>query len=93
MQQEEKDKFEVGKWYRDSTGDFVKFERFTFDKYSGHEIFFSANVRRSIFQVDNDSWLTKYFDKCNPMTIKEMKDYLPESEWWEEKINDLFPIY
>ena len=93
MEQEEKDKFEVGKWYRDSTGDFVKFERFTFDKYSGHEIFFSANVRRSIFKVDNDSWLIKYFDKCNPMTIKEMKDYLPQSEWWEEKINDLFPIY
>ena len=93
MQQEEKDKFEVGKWYKDTTGEFVKFEKFTFDKYSGYEIAFSANVRGSIFQVDNNSWLIKYFDKCNPMTIKEMKDYLPESEWWEEKINDLFPIY
>ena len=31
MQQEEKDKFEVGKWYKDTTGEFVKFEKFTFD--------------------------------------------------------------
>jgi hypothetical protein len=93
MGQEEKDKFEVGKWYKDSTGDFVKFTNFNFDKYSGHEIVFSANVRRGIFQVDNDSWLIKYFDKCIPMTIKYMKYYLPESEWWEEKISELFPIY
>ena len=89
MIQEEKDKFQVGKWYKDNTDDFIKFKEFERDG----DISFTANVRKGVFNDYIDSWMIKYFSECVPMTIEEMKEHLPESEWWEETTSDLFPIY
>ena len=89
MEQEEKDKFIKGKWYKDNTGDFIKFKKFERDG----DIYFTAYVEKGVFNDYNGSWLSKYFNKCVPMTVEEMGYYLPESEWWEEVNSDMFPIY
>ena len=88
MTQEEKDKFIVGKWYKDCTGDFVEFKRFSDDV-----CIFTAFVRGGEYCNRSNNWCITAFQKCTPMTINEMKHYLPKSEWWIETNNDLFPIY
>ena len=96
MVQEEKNKFEVGKWYQDRDNDFIKFKEFNRDNY----VNFTARVRDNNYRDEIGSWNLTCIVKCTPMTIKEMKKYLPKEEWWvewEEPTkpinNDLFPIY
>jgi hypothetical protein len=89
MEQEEKDKFEVGKWYKDRDGDFVKFEGFNCNYLE-----FTSKVRKGNYCNEESEWnVTAFTNGCVPMTIEEMKKHLPESEWWVEKISELFPIY
>ena len=89
MVQEEKNKFEVGKWYQDRDNDFIKFKEFDRDNF----VNFTARVRDNNYRDEIGSWNLTYIVKCTPMTIEEMKQYLPEEEWWVEQSNDLFPIY
>lgn len=88
MTKKEKNKYEVGKWYKDQDGDFVKFSRFE-DSWLG----FTAEVVNGMYSEFEGGWGETQFPKCIPMTIDEMKKYLPEHEWWTEHSNELFPIY
>lgn len=76
-----KRKFIKGKWYKDNDGWFHKFLRFDNDM-----IMLSATVYDGQY-VDNGTFCgVGYFNnKCTPMTITEMKQYLPEKEWWVEE--------
>jgi hypothetical protein len=75
MTQEEEDKFQVGKWYKDAYSDFIKFNGF-----SGEQIDFTARIRNGEYWRAESSWNTHSFNVCTPMTIDEMKRHLPESE-------------
>ena len=88
MTQAYKDKFEVGKWYKDRDEDFFKFKGF-----DNNFVDFTGSVRDDRYSSMNGSWNIHTLPKCTPMTIEEMKQYLPEEEWWVEPSNDLFPIY
>ena len=88
MTRAHKDKFEVGKWYKDRDGDFAKFKEFDFNYVN-----FTGSVRNNKYSSEIGSWNLSCIVKCIPMTIEEMKQYLPKEEWWVEPLNDLFPIY
>ena len=88
MKKAHKDKFEVGKWYKDRDGDFIKFLLFT-DRH----VDFTARVQNYTYSNMAGSWNEHAVVVCTPMTIEEMKQYLPEEEWWTETSNELFPIY
>lgn len=82
--------FVLGKWYKDMDGDFHKFKEF----FNGDTIYVTATVYDGEYELGNNSCGVGYFNnECIPMTIEEMKEYLPEHEWWAEPNNDLFPIY
>ncbi len=81
--------FEKDTWYRDIEGDFHKFKRFDDDT-----IHYSATVMSKKYIKENSCFGVGYFGNlCMPMSIDEMKMYLPEEEWWVIPSNDLFPIY
>lgn len=88
MNDKEKNQFEVGKWYKDKDGDFIKFY-----KFDDNFVDFVAKVRDGKYDYVSGHWNKNVFTKCIPMTIDEMKQYLPEREWWVEPNNELFPIY
>jgi hypothetical protein len=88
MTQTHKNNFEKGEWYKDRDGDFIKFL-----KFSGRFVDFTAKVRNGIYRNGYGSWSENMIEMCIPMTIEEMKEHLPESEWWVKFNNDLFPIY
>ena len=82
--------FEKDTWYRDIEGDFHKFKCFAGDDI----INYSATVLNKKYIKENSCFGVGYFGNlCIPMTITEMKMYLPEEEWWVIPSNDLFPIY
>ena len=82
--------FKKGKWYKDNEGDFIKF-----DYYDAGYICGSAKIFVSQDKKYEKETTSLTFSKYtfNPMSIEEMKKHLPESEWWVEETNDLFPIY
>ncbi len=91
MKKELRDQFQVGEWYKDRDGDFVKFKEFS-ERYLG----FTARVRNGEYWKDASEWNVDAFTNgCVTMTTEEMKRFLPKSEWWEEKPKaiGLFPIY
>lgn len=80
-----------GKWYKDNEGDFIKFEKFSNDDtfLTSAHIFVSRHGEYS----DGQHYLIASKYSHVPMTIEEMKKYLPEEEWWVASSNDLFPIF
>jgi hypothetical protein len=92
MNKKTRNKFVIGNWYKDDTGDFIKFNGFNED--SGYEyVKYSACVSYRDYYLEDDEWSIEVFENCTPMTIDEMKAFLPEEEWWVTPSNDLFPIY
>ena len=88
----DKSKFIKGKWYKDKEGDFIKFNGF--DRIGDFK--YTARVSRYgvKYYVEMKHIRSRgYFSICNPMTIEEMKQNLPESEWWSEQSSELFPIF
>jgi len=80
-----------GNWYKDNEGDFIKFN------YCDDNIHISQRLFLSQLQTYRNETFTLNKEKYTyePMTIEEMKEHLPESEWWveEQKTVNLFPIY
>lgn len=85
----DKEKYIKGTWYKDRDGDFIKFDGFD----EGGDVKLTAAVLDGECEKYNDTWDSAVFPKCIPMTMEEMKEYLPEEEWWIEPSNELFPIY
>lgn len=85
----DKEKYIKGKWYKDKDGDFIKFSEF--DEYGDVE--FTACVQYDEYASRSCGWDRDAFPECTPMTIEEMKEHLPEHEWWSENSNEMFPIY
>ena len=93
MEPKDFEKYIVGKWYKDRDKDFVKFKEF-----EGDYLKFTAYVRYEEYNSAEGAWTVSSFPKCIPMSINEMKRFLPESEWWDKKQtqnkqSELFPIY
>ncbi len=82
--------FKKGKWYKDNEGDFIKF-----DCHDSINIYGTAKVYKSQGKKYENDVISLTFSRYtfSPMSIEEMKQHLPESEWWEETASDLFPIY
>jgi hypothetical protein len=84
-------KFVIGNWYKDEDGDFIKFNGFDEDL---EYVKYSACIAGTDYHTYEDDWAIECLgDQCIPMTIDEMKEYLPEEEWWIKPTNEMFPIY
>lgn len=92
MNKKTKNKFVIGNWYKDEDGDFIKFNGFNEDIDPVY-VMYNACVAGDEYYLENDQWSIEVFEDCIPMTIDEMKEYLPEEEWWIKPTNDMFPIY
>lgn len=89
MNTEEKTKYIEGKWYKDKDGDFIKFKQFDKDG----NLDYTAKVTNKTYVESNGGWFSRVFPECIPMTIDEMKQFLPKRIWWDENSKELFPMY
>ena len=85
-----KKQFVLGKWYKDKDGDFHKFKSLG----DNDIINVTATVFDGEYECGSNCCGVGYFNnQCILMTIEEMKEHLPEHEWWSEPSDNLFPIY
>ena len=86
------EQLEIGKWYEDNEKDFIKIGKVDLASNTirvDKRIFLS---QLQTYRAESSS-LTADNYTFQPMSITDMKNHLPESEWWVEETNDLFPIY
>ena len=86
------EQLEIGKWYKDNEKDFIKVSEVSLASNTiraNKRIFLSQQQPYSVESVS----LTADKYTFEPMSVKDMKKHLPESEWWVEETSDLFPIY
>ena len=86
------EQLEIGKWYKDNEKDFIKVSE---GSLASNTIRANKRIFLSQLQTYRAELVSLTADKYTfqPMSITDMEQYLPKSEWWVEETNDLFPIY
>jgi hypothetical protein len=86
------EQLEIGKWYKDNEKDFIKVIEVSL---ASNTIRVDKRIFLSQLQTYRAELVSLTADKYTfqPMSITDMKNHLPVSEWWVEETSDLFPIY